>query len=458
MMLDQLNPILTKLSLRAKADSAEAEVLATAREGLSITSDKKRLGKFSSNLSLVAGVRVVKNGAEGYCSTEDLSEKALVQAYEEALANAEFNSKHGVADPDLKMIGKQTGYREIERPDIAIDPSQIESKIQKAIELESACFERDKRVTAVAYNGYSETRAEVRVFNTNGVDQSYRDYSVSAYAYPLAKQGEETRMASEIFIARNPAEFNPKTLADAATDKAVAKLGSTQPLTGRYPILLDREPAESLIDFFLGYLSAKSVHEKLSVYEGKLEQPVASKVFSLIDDPFLDEGIASRPFDSEGVPSKALTMVENGILKSYLLNSIYSRKLKMSNTGHASRSPMGTLDIGPSNSVVKPGVESREQLLKRHPKTIVITELMGLHAGFQEGSSDFSFQAEGELWENGKRVSPLSDFVVSGNLKEMMMNIEAVASWPTGKAAAIDSSVVTPELLISELSIAGRSN
>lgn len=458
MMLQKLDPILQKVTVKAKADGAEAEVLATAREGLNITSDKKRLGKFSSNLSLVAGVRVIKNGAEGYCSTEDLSEEAVLAAYQEALSNAEFNAKNGVADPDLKMISKQTGYKQINRPDVAIDPSQIESKIQKAIDLETACFERDPRVTAVAYNGYGESRAEIRVFNTNGVDQSFRDYSVSAYAYPLAKQGEESRMASEVFVSRDPSLFNPKELAEVATDKVLAKLGSIQPETGRYPVLLDREPAEALLDLFLGYLSGKSVHEKLSFYDGQLNQPVASKVFTLIDDPFLDEGVASRPFDSEGTPSQPLTLVEGGILKSFMLNSIYARKLKMPNTGHASRSPMGTLDIGPSNSVVQAGVESREKLLSRHPKTIVVTEIMGLHAGFQEGSSDFSFQAEGELWENGKRIAPLSDFVLSGNLRDMMLKIEAVASFPKEGAGTIDSSVVTPELLISELSIAGKTN
>lgn len=454
-MLERLDSVLSTLSAKAKKDGAEAELLATAREGLSISTENQKLGKFTSNLSLAAGIRVIKNGAEGYCNTEDLSDQAIMSAYQEALENAQFNADNGVADPDLKMIGAQSGYRDIVRPDVEIDPMHIESKIKQAIELESACLAHDKRVSVVAYNGLGEQRAEVRVFNTNGVDRTYRDYHMSAYAYPLAKSGEESRMAGETFISRDPSEFKPGALAKLAAEKTLAKLGSAQPLTGRYPVLLEKEPAQSLIGMFLDYLSGKSIHDKLSVYQDALGKPVASPAFTLIDDPFLDAGLASQPFDSEGTPAQTLTLVENGILKTFLTNSIYARKLGMANTAHASRSPTGTLNISATNAVVKPGDKTREELIAQYDELIVITDITGLHAGFQHGSSDFSFQAEGEQWKGGKRVGPLSDFVLSGNLKDMMTKIIAVAAWPAGGPKVTDS-VVTPELLISELSIAGR--
>lgn len=454
-MLDKLNSAFQKISAAAKVDGAEAEVLATSREGISISSEKKALGKFSSNLSLAAGVRVIVNGAEGYCSTEDLSDEALVSAYREALANAQFNADNGVADKDLKMISQQNGYRDFKEPSVEIDPMELNSKIKKTIELESECLAIDDRISVVAYNGYGEQKASVRVFNTNGIDRTYSDYHMSAYAYPLAKQGSESRMAGETFVSHDPKKFDPKSLAKEAADRALSKLGAQQPATGRYPVLLEREPAEALLGMFLGYLSGKRVYDKQSFYDGKLNTAIASPAFTLIDDPFLADGLGSRPFDSEGMPSKTLPLVENGILKSFMLNSIYARKLGMTNTAHASRSPMGTLNIGSSNTVVKPGTRTREELIRSRDKIVVITDITGLHAGFQEGSSDFSFQAEGELWENGKRVGPLSDFVLSGNLREMMTKIEEVAALPAD--AKITGSVVTPELLISELSIAGKT-
>ncbi len=121
-------------------------------------------------------------------------------------------------------------------------------------------------------------------------------------------------------------------------------------------------------------------------------------------------------------------------------------------TANASRGAKSELDIDVSNLVIEPGKRSREELLAAHPRVIYVTDFTGYHAGFQSGSGDFSFQSEGELWENGKFVKALTGFVTSGNIKQVLKDIVEVSSRvpvPTG-------SVIAPDILVRELSVAGK--
>lgn len=453
MIFSELNPALQKIATLAQTDGAEAEVLVTREDKFSVSSQKGRLDKFDSGLSLCAGVRVIKDGQEGYCSTENLSEAAILQSYREALESARFNASHGGHDKNLGLVeaGAQ-GLVEVVSQGFGKSRT-VEQKMEVARKLEEASLKRDPRVVAVPYNGYIESTGAMRVFNTKGVDCAFERGSVYAYAYALAKDGDESRTGNEMFFTRSEADMDPTWVGQSAAEKAVAKLGSVQPETGVFPVLFDLEPAAKLIGQLAEYLSGKMVSEKRSLFASSMGAAIASPVVTIVDDPFIADGPGSRPFDSEGTKASRTTLLENGVLKSFLLNSVYARKLGLKNTGHAARSAKTELDIGPSNLVVQPGAQTREQLLKKHPRTIVVTDLAGFHAGFQAGSGNFSLQAEGELWENGARVAPLCDFIVSGSYKELLTSIEGIAN----KAPRPFSSVITPEFLVSGLSVAGRN-
>src|SRR5690606_14891062 len=140
-------------------------------------------------------------------------------------------------------------------------------------------------------------------------------------------------------------------------------------------------------------------------------------LLTLIDHPLLGYAFNSRPFDFEGTVSQPHTLIENGVLKTFLTNSYYAHKLGLENTGNAMRSPSTRLGIAASNLIVQPGQASFEELVQLHPKMIAITSLKGM-AGFDSVSGQFSIEAEGNLYENGERVSALKNFVVSGNVMQ----------------------------------------
>jgi PmbA protein len=208
---------------------------------------------------------------------------------------------------------------------------------------------------------------------------------------------------------------------------------------------LEPEAVAGLLMVFLYMLSGKSVMEGKSRLADKLGSRVVSELITLTDDPLREDGLDSRPFDSEGTPSETLTIIENGVLKSFMHNSVTAQATGQPNTGHAQRSYRGTLEVGPSNLVLEPGagVAMREGVL--------VTGLMGLHAGADPISGDFSLQAFGLKIEGGEVTHPVEDFAISGNLLELLGRVVGVGSdlkWtPYGGA--------TPMLEVEDVSFAG---
>lgn len=455
----QLETCFSGISDIAKRDHAEVELLVEGGETLRLSVNEGKLEKFDSSQSHVGGLRVILNGVEGYCWTESLADDDLQAAYYEALENARFAARGRTADqlateavemfqPESKVVEDTSLFND------SLTSVSIDDKIARAIEIERRTKETDARIASVPYNSYGESSGEFLVFNSRGVRGRQRRTSVSGYSYCLAKQGDETRMAGESFFTRDASVVASAVLdevARTAAEKALSKLGASSPETGRYPIVIDRDVVAELFGLIVGYFSAKSVSEKTSIFGEDLGKPIASPLLSLTDDPAISGGVGNQTFDAEGAPARKTELIRDGVLKSFLTNSVYAKKLRLPHTANASRSPKGELGIGPSNLIVAPGKDSFESLLKAYPKLIYVTDFTGYHAGFREGSGEFGFQSEGELFENGKRTKALCNFVVAGSIRELLSGVEKVSS----RTTKIVSSVVAPDLLITSLSVAG---
>lgn len=443
----------SKLETAARADGAEVELLVERSEIFSASFQKGRPEKFDASNSHCAGLRVIAHGYEGYSFSENLSEVALLEAYREAYKNAEFTARAGDTSRKVELMDAGTPVPENEAlRNESLGSLDVASKLDRAKTLEEAALAVDPRITSVPYNGYSESESEFQILNSRGVRRRQRKTSVTGYSYCLAKNGEEGRMAGESYFTRRSELFDAKEVARVAAEKAVAKLGATPPETGNYPVVIDAKVASSFLGLMLDSFSAKSVEEKTSLFADKLDQMIASPVLSFTDDPFLADGPAARAFDSEGAACQLTPLISKGRLANFLTNSVLAKRLKLPHTASASRSAKSQLDIGISNLVVAPGEQTLQQLLAKYPRVIYITDFTGYHSGYQDGSGDFSLQSEGELWENGKRIKPLCNFVTSGNILQVLHDIEAVSS----RRLHPSSSVIAPDLLIPSLSIAGK--
>jgi PmbA protein len=454
-MMQELNiePSFSKIEELAKKEGVEVELLLERVEKFSTSFQKGSPEKFDSSQSHCAGFRVIAGGFEGYAYSENLSDESLAEAYREALKNAKFTAQGADEKRKVELIPNQSSVKEDPKLfNDSLKEIDVPLKLDRARILEKAALDADPRISSVPYNGYTEAESEFQILNSRGVRRRQRSTSVFGYAYCLAKDGEETRMAGEGYFTREAGRFEPKEIAEIAAKKAVKKLGATPPETGKYPVVIDAEVAAEFFGLMTDYFSAKSVYQKTSLFADDIGKSVASSAIKIVDDPFLTGGTGSRTFDSEGVPSQRTEIIAGGKLKSFLTNSVYAKRMGLPVTANASRSARSELDIDVSNLVIEPGKRDLKDLLAAEKRVIYITDFTGYHSGFQAGSGDFSFQSEGELWENGAFVRPLCNFVTSGNIKQVLMDIVEVSS----RVPRVTGSILSPDLLVRELSIAGK--
>jgi len=445
------------LKQEASGARVEVELLLERAESLSLSVQKGALEKFDSSRSGCAGFRVLLDGIAGYAWSEDLSESALVATARHALENARFASQGATESDRVELISDGEQVREDDSLfNESLKGLAFEGKKNRALELESLTLQADPRVQSVPYNGYSEVESESRIYTSRGVRRRQRRTSVSGSSYCLAREGESTKMAGDGFFVRDSSKVNIAEVAQEAARRATSRLGATVPATGRYALVIDSKVAGELIGLLAGSFSAKAVFEKNSLLAGKGGEQIASPCLSLTDDPRLPGAAGSRSFDSEGAVARATPLLRDGVLMGYLTDSVHARKMGLPHTASASRGPRSELDISYSNLVVPLGQKSLNELLAGQERVIYITEFKGYHSSYQKGSGDFSFPSEGEIWEKGKRLGPVADFVTSGNLLELLKSIEAVGS----RLHRPDGAIRVPDLLVAGaqggLMVAGR--
>ncbi|HEX7022182.1 MAG TPA: metallopeptidase TldD-related protein, partial [Trueperaceae bacterium] len=255
------------------------------------------------------------------------------------------------------------------------------------------------------------------------------------------KQGFEFEAAKE-FHSLDPGRTSQDML------EATGRLLGARPLaTGRYTAYFEPKAFTDLLRILAFMLSGKNVSEGRSRLAGRLGQRVAAAGLTLVDDPLLETGLANRPFDSEGTPAHAVTLIEDGVLQSYLHNSQTARALGQPNTGHAVRHYRSTLEVGPSNLFVRPGRGVRPD------NGVIVTGMMGLHAGANPISGDLSLQAFGLLVQDGEIAHPVENFALSGNLLEMLARITGLGDTLDWKMSGFAAGA--PMIEIAEVSFAG---
>jgi PmbA protein len=392
---------------------------------------------------------VVDGPNQGYAYTENLSDESLLRTYQEAFNNAKtVQSKTNIEIPLVKP-GQQIQKMNLDK----VDDVPMQEKMQMAQKLEELCLNRDPRVQAVPYSGFDQSTSFKRILNSEGLDEEFKQSYFSGYSGVLAKEGESTKMDGDGFFTRNFKDIKVEEVTKKSVEKAVSRLGAEKPATGNYAVVIDRSQFPTVLAMMASYLSAKEVDEGKSLFQGKQGQKIASDKFTLIDDPFETRGAGLRPFDDEGAASQKTVLFENGVLKNFLTNLEYAKKMNLPHTSSASRSPASPMGIGTTNLVVAKGEKSLEQLLASYPKVVHMTKFAGgLHAGFKSTTGDISMPAEGFMYENGKKVGAIDQFVMSGNVLEVLRDIVAVGNEYNREG----SSMICPDVLVKSMSFAGK--
>lgn len=447
MNLDQF--IQAVLDEAKKEGILAAEIYLSSRDSFRAMCVQGQIANYTVNDTRGLSLRGLYRGKMGYAATEALDEEAVGQLVRSVKESAELTE-----DDDVQEIYPGDGeYPKVENYQQALDQVEEQEKLRLIQEIEKKALAMDPRITALNYNMILTSSGERRIVNSYGLNLGYRDNMAVCYVSATAKEGERVSTGSGFKVTRRFEELNAEEIARDAVEEALFMLHAAPVKSGTYRAVVDRKCMPDLLGVFAGAFSAESAQKGLSLLAGKEGEMIASSAVTLLDDPLLPGGLASCPFDDEGVATRTKAVIENGKLTTLLHNLKTARKAGVKTTGNASRAGYaGTVEVSPSNLYLKPGDQTLEELLAEMGEGLVITEVSGLHAGANAVSGDFSLIAQGYTVKDGKKDQPVEQITVAGNFFQMLKNIRAVGSDLTFPGSAIGS----PSVDIGEISVAGK--
>lgn len=443
MTFEQFKDACFRLALEKGCESAE--VYAVSDNGFSVEVLNGEIDKYSVQRNNGLNLRVLFDGKSGYAYTE------VFEDPETLVAHAIDNAK-AIENTDANPMQGACTYPEItEKPNPVVDLPE-EDKINLALAMERDALHYDPRVDRVDVCAVETGVAVTHIHNTLGLKADKQESYSFAWIGPILKDGEEEHESYSFKFGPEIADY--QSMIKESVENTLMQFNASAVDSGEYRILLRNDAAGDLLSAFSSMFFAERVQKGLSLLIGKLGEPIASPVITILDDPFEEDH--PRAFDAEGVPSVLTTVVENGVLKNYLYNLKSALKDGVASTSNAGRmGTAGAVTTAPSNFYITKGEKSFDELKAALGSGLIITEISGLHAGLNPISGDFSLIAKGQLVENGEVVRSVDQITVAGNFLAMMQNIEAIGSdlrfgLPGG------GRVGSPSLLIEKLIVSGK--
>ena len=423
----------------AQKAGATAEVGVTKVRGLSVSTRLQEIENVEFTNDGALGISVYLGQQKGNASTSDLSEEAIKNTVEAALAIAKYTSPDdctGLADKELMAF---------EAPDLKLYHGasvDVEQATKLALEAEKVALEYDAKI--VNSNGASfNSHTGVRVYgNTHGMLQSYLSSRYSLSCSVIGGELDQLENDYEYTVSREfEALSSPDWVGQNCAKKVIARLNPQKLTTREVPVIFLNDVATGLISHLTGAISGGSLYRKSSFLLDHLGKQVLPDWFQISERPHLLRRLASTPFDSEGVRTQNLEIIQDGVLQTYLLTSYSGRKMGMQSTGHAG---------GIHNWLVKPNLTGGLTALLRQMSTgLLVTDVMGQGVNIVTG--DYSRGAAGFWVENGEIQYPVAEITIAGQLQDMLKNIVAVADDVEHR-----SNIQTGSILLDKMKISGN--
>ena len=426
-----------------------AEVYLSSGDSFRAMCVKGEIANYTVHATQGLSLRGLYQGKMGYAATEAFDEEAVSQLVRAVKESAELTE-----DEDIQEIYQgDEAYPKVDNYNPALDKVEESRKLQLIQDIEKKALAMDKRIVALNYNMISTNSGATRIVNSYGLNLSHKDNMAVVYASATAKEGERVSTGAGFKVTRNFDELDADAIAKEAVDEALFMLHAAPVPSGTYRAVIDAKCMPDLLGTFADVFSAESAQKGLSLLAGKEGEIIASEAVTLLDDPLLPGGLASQPFDAEGVATFTKAVIENGKLTTLLHNLKTARKAGVKTTGNAAKGGYASaVDVSPSNFYLKPGEKSKEELLSDMGDGLVITEVSGLHAGANAISGDFSLIAQGYTVKGGRKDQPVEQITVAGNFYQLLKNIRAVGSDLTFPGSPIGS----PSVDVGEIAVAGK--
>jgi len=396
------------------------------------------------------GVRVFNGQRTASTHSSDFSRAGLDRMVKSALELSRITSEDPFAGiPEASQLGSLSGDLDLYYSDVYSLPGQ--ERIAYARRAEKAALEVDPRLKNSDGGSFDAATGHKILANSHGFVGEYRRSYCSVAAVPIA-QAENGAMQRDYWfsVARSLSKLeSPEQVGKIAAQRTLRRLGGRKVKTAQVPIIFDPLVATSILEHIFEGVNGDSVYRGASFLAGKLGEKIAGDLVTIIDDGTMVGGFGTSPFDGEGIPTRRTVVVENGVLKSYLLNTYTAKKLGLQTTANASRGLAGTPGIGPGNYFLQAGAKTPQQIIGDVKEGLYVTEFLGHGANLVTG--DYSRGASG-LWISGGELTfPVEEITVAGNLKDMFFNISEI-----GNDLEFRGAVASPTLRIDGLTVGGE--
>ncbi|MDI6906752.1 MAG: TldD/PmbA family protein [Thermoanaerobacterales bacterium] len=394
------------------------------------------------------GLRVFREKRIGFAYTTDLSPGGLDRLARDAAANASQTAE----DRFHRLPKPSASYPELELFDPAIPQTAIEAKVELARRMEKAARAYDPRIKIIESATYQDGEVEVGLVNTEGLASHYRAAICGLYISLTAQDGDgDSQTGFAMDFRRRLGELAPEAVGREAAERAVRMLGARTPGGGEVPAVLDPFVVVSLLGVLAPSLTGEAVQKGRSLFAGRIGQPVASSLVTVVDDGAHPSGIRSAPCDGEGVPTGRTVLIENGVLKGFLHNTYTAAKDGSArSTGNGVRGSFkGTPEVGTTNFFLQPGDADPQEIVADTPRGFYVTEVMGMHTA-NPISGDFSVGASGLWIEDGRLAYPVRGAAIAGNIRDLLAAIDAV-----GRDLRFFGGTGAPTVRVSKLAVSG---
>ena len=431
-------------ALKAGADGAEA--VGAERQSLSISVRLGELEEVEREEGRDLGLRVFVGKKQATVSSSNLSADATARLVERAVAMARLAPEEpyaGLADLDQLARGPL--------PDLELfDPTE-----PTAAEMEAQAHATEEAARGVAGVTNSEGASSTwsasrwRLVTSTGFSGLHEATGFSLSAAVIASDENGMEIGGEGRSMRWRAALpSPEAIGAEAGKRAVQRLGARKIASTTAPVIFENRLASAVVGPLIGAIAGPAIARGSSFLKDKLGQSVFADTFELVEDPHLARRLGSAPFDDEGVANRRRTLIDKGVLTTWLLNSASARQLGLTTTGHASRGLAGAPGVSTSNLTVTPGERDLTGLMADAGSGVLVTSMFG--PSLNGNTGDWSVGVSGFWFEKGEIAYPINEITVAGNLLDLWRRVVV------GSDLEIRGSANSPSLMFDAVAIAGK--
>jgi PmbA protein len=396
------------------------------------------------------GVRVIRDKRQGYAWAGSFDEDVVRTTVADARDNATFGA------PDewfgLPTIDERAGALldlDLWRDDLASTGTDV--KVDIALELEAATKAADPRIRGVESAGYGDRAAEVAIASSLGTCTTSRRTSCSAHVVALAGDADETQTGYGFSAGRAVADLDLEVIPRDAVLRATRMLGARQAPSRRIPVVLDPLVTRSVLGLLAAAFDGEALLKGRSLFEDRMGETVAAPCVTIVDDPTDTRALGASSHDSEGVPTRRIDLVADGVLRAFLHNSYTGRRSGSGTTGSAVRGYTSTPGVGVRALRLEPGSLGPDEILGAAGEALYVQGVTGLHSGTNPVSGAFSVGAEGLMVRDGALAEPVREVTIASTLQRMLLDVAEVGADLT----FLPGSVAGQTVLISEMTLSG---